>query len=167
MTYQNRYPWMTNEMRTRITTKNKLGYKVFLNPEDINLKNEYKLKRNRLISDLRNIEIDYYSNELEINKYDIKKPWKILRNIVGKNSDKNKQKNIFSINNKIISNSQVIAEEFNNFFVSIVPQLASNIYSSTNHMSYMNTVVNSIFIPDITTIEVINVILLLKNSCAG
>ena len=44
MTYQNRYPWMTNEMRTRITTKNKLGYKVFLNPEDINLKNEYKLK---------------------------------------------------------------------------------------------------------------------------
>ena len=129
------------------TTKNKLGYKVFLNPEDINLKNEYKLKRNRLISDLRNMEIDYYSNELEINEYDIKK--------------------IFSINNKIISNSQVIAEEFNNFFVSIGPQLASNIYSSTNHMSYMNTVVNSIFIPDITTIKVINVILLLKNSCAG
>ena len=31
----------------------------------------------------------------------------------------------------------------------------------------MNTVVNSIFIPDITTIEAINVILLLKNSCAG
>ena len=61
----------------------------------------------------------------------------------------------------------MIAEEFNNFFVSIGPQLASNIYSSTNHMSYMNTVVNSIFIPDITTIEVINVILLLKNSCAG
>ena len=90
-----------------------------------------------------------------------------MRNIIGKNSDKNKQKNIFSINNKIISNSQVIAQEFNNFFVSIGPQLASNISSSTNHMVYMNTVANSIFIPDITTIEVINVILLLKNSCAG
>ena len=59
----------------------------------------------------------------------------------------------------------MIAQEFNNFFVSIGPQLASNISSSTNHMVYMNTVVNSIFIPDITTIEVINVILLLKNSC--
>ena len=44
--------------------KNKLGHKVFLNPENINLKNEYKLKRNRLISDLRNMEINYYSNEL-------------------------------------------------------------------------------------------------------
>ena len=42
-----------------------------------------------------------------------------MRNIIGKNSDKNKQKNIFSTNNKIISNSQVIAQEFNNFFVSI------------------------------------------------
>ena len=90
-----------------------------------------------------------------------------MRNIIGKNSDKNKQKNLFSINNKIISNSQVIDQEFNNFFVSIGPQLASNISSSTNHMVYMNTVANSIFIPDITTIEVINVILLLKNSCAG
>ena len=95
MTYQNRYPWMTNEMRTRITTKNKLGYKVFLDPEDINLKNEYKLKRNRLISDLRNMEIDYYSNELQINKYGIKNTWKILRNIIGNNSDKNRQKTYF------------------------------------------------------------------------
>ena len=34
-------------------------------------------------------------------------------------------------------------------------------------MFYINTVANSIFIPDITTIEVLNVILLLKNSCAG
>ena len=34
-------------------------------------------------------------------------------------------------------------------------------------MFYMNNVVNSIFIPDITTIEVINAILPLKNSCAG
>ena len=39
-----------------------------------------------------------------------------MRNTIGKNSDKNMQKNIFSINNKIISNSQVIVQEFNNFF---------------------------------------------------
>ena len=50
--------------------------------------------------------------------------------------------NIFSINNTLISNSQVIAEEFNNFVVSIGPQLASNISSSTNHMFYTNTVAN-------------------------
>ena len=74
---------------------------------------------------------------------------------------------MFSINNKIISDSQVVAEEFNNFFVSIGPQLASTISSSTTHMSYMNSVANSIFLPDITTVEVRNVILLMKNSSAG
>ena len=52
------------------------------------------------------MEINYYSNELEINKFDILKNWTIMRNIIGKNSDKNKQKNMFSINNTIISNSQ-------------------------------------------------------------
>ena len=46
-------------------------------------------------------------------------------------------------------------------------QLDSNMSSSINHMVYMNTVANSIFIPDITTIEVIHVILLLKNGCTG
>ena len=59
------------------------------------------------------MEINYYSNELKMNKFNIKKPGKIIRNIIGKNSDKNKQNNIFSINNKIISNSQVIVQEFN------------------------------------------------------
>ena len=114
------------------------------------------------------MEIDYYSNELEINKSDILKTWKMLINMIGKNSDKNKLKKSFSINNKIISNSQVIAEEFNKFVcVSIGPQLVSNISTGTSHMVYMNSVANSVFIPDITTKEVRNVILLIKNSSAG
>ena len=68
----------------------------------------------------------------------------------------------YYINNKIISNSQVIAEQFKIFVVSIGPQIPSNISSTTNHMFYMNTVANSIFVPDITIIKLINVILHLK-----
>ena len=64
---------------------------------------------------------------------------------------------MFSINNKIIRDSQVVAEEFNNVFVSIGPQLAS-----TSHMFYMNSVANSIFYQTVR-----NVILLMKNSSAG
>ena len=51
--------------------------------------------------------------------------------------------------------------------MSIRPQLASNISTGTSHMVYMNNVANSVFIPDITTKEVRNVILLMKNSSAG
>ena len=46
------------------------------------------------------MEIDYYSN-------DILKRWTILRNIIGKSLIRINRKIFFSINNKIISNSQV------------------------------------------------------------
>ena len=79
MTYKNRYPWMTNSLRTKIAEKNKLGLKSIKNPDNIELKRLYKRKRNQLISELRNTEIIYYSNQLEIHKNDSKKSWKILK----------------------------------------------------------------------------------------
>ena len=75
---------------------------------------------------------------------------------------KRTSKRNISINIEIISNCQLITDEFHKCFVSIRPQLASNISSSTNHIFYMNTIANSIVIPDILTIEVRNVMLLMK-----
>ena len=48
------------------------------------------------------------------------------KNIIGKNSDKKIIITMFSLNNKTISDSQVVAEKFNHFFVVIGPQLASS-----------------------------------------
>ena len=76
--YRNRYKWMTNKLRAQISEKNRLGYQAFCNPENLNLKNEYKQRRNRLISDLRNAEIKYFSNELDIHKNDVKQSWKFF-----------------------------------------------------------------------------------------
>ena len=56
---------------------------------------------------------------------------------------------------------------FNNFLVLIGPQLTNTISSSTSRMPYMNSVTNSIFLPDSTTVEVRNIILLMQNSSAG
>ena len=54
LTYKNRYPWMTNSLRTKIAEKNKLGLKSIKNPNNIELNRLYKRKRNHLISELRN-----------------------------------------------------------------------------------------------------------------
>ena len=72
MTYRNRYVWMTNKLRTQITEKNILGLEAFKNPDNIELKETYKRKRNKLTSDMRNTEIEYYSNQLDIHKNDTK-----------------------------------------------------------------------------------------------
>ena len=55
------------------------------------------------------MEIEYYSNALDINKSVISKNIENYRKYYWKNSDK-KIKSMFSINNRIISDSQVIAE---------------------------------------------------------
>ena len=53
LTYQNRYKWMiNNKLRTQICKKCILGYQAFRNPDNFNLKNKYKQRRNSLISDL-------------------------------------------------------------------------------------------------------------------
>ena len=61
----------------------------------------------------------------------------------------------------------MIADEFNNFFVSIGTQLANNISNTVSPLSYVHSVVNSIVISTITTLEVRNIILSTKNSSPG
>ena len=167
LTYKNRHPWMTNLLRNKIAEKNKLGLKALKSPDDIELNGHYKRKRNELISELRNTEIIYYSNQLEIHKNDSKNSWKILKSIIGKNSGCSKRKMKLTINNETVYNSRTIANEFNNFFVSIGPALADTITCSVDPMSYVDNIMNSIAISYVSNMDVKNIILSLKNSSPG
>ena len=75
-----------------------------------------------------------------------------------------KKKLIFDINNKTTTDPNVIANRFNNFFVTIGPQLAKNIKSDINPLSYVKSVNKSMVLTDVTSTEVRNVIASLKNS---
>ena len=127
----------------------------------------YNRAKNMLKSSLRNAEIQYYSHQLEMHKTDISKSWKILKNIIGKHSCRSKPTMHFNINNESVSNSTDIAESFNNFFVSIGPQLAENISCETNPLTYVNNIERSIVILDVTCEEIKGVIHSLNNSSSG
>ena len=103
---------------------------------------------------MKNKEIEYYSNQLEINKNDSSKSWKILKNIIGKDSYKSSIKQTFSIDDITVTDSTAIANGFNNFFVSIGPRLANDIKCTINPMSYVNSIEHSIVITDISCTEV-------------
>ena len=53
---------------------------------------EYKNTKRDLQSKLRNCEIKYYSDELELNQCDMTKTWKVIRIIFGLNSKNSRQK---------------------------------------------------------------------------
>ena len=140
---------MTEELRTQIKHKNAL-YAETLKKRDKDIQEKYNKLKNELTSSLKNKEILYYSNQLEIHKNDISKSWKILKQIIGKDSYKSSTNQEFCIGNTSITDSTAIANGFNNFFVSIGQKLAKDITSDVNPMSYINSIEHIIVITDIS-----------------
>ena len=108
---------MTPDLRHKICEKNAMYQATLSDPQNKELLIEYKKKKNSLNSQLKNTEILYYSNELDINKHDASKSWNLLKNKIGKQGENYLQKKTFPIDNVIIDNSETIANEFNNVFV--------------------------------------------------
>ena len=134
MTYKNRYPWLSAALRTQIKLKN-AKHKEALKSNDHTVKDEYKNIKRELHSSLRKSEISYYSNQLDLHRLDVGKRWKVLREILNTNNPSSKKKLIFDINNKTTTYPNEIATGFNNFFVTIGPQLAKNMKSDINLLS--------------------------------
>ena len=158
---------MTEELRKQIIHKNKLYLSTLQEPDNIDLTNRYKQIRNSLIAVLKNTEIQYHSNELELHKNDIAKTWKTMKNIIGKENNNSNNSFSITINGKLTTDTDLIVNEFNNFFVDIGPTLAEDITCDVNPLTYLNTVPNSMVIAVITVNEVFNVIQSLKNSSPG
>ena len=104
---------------------------------------------------------------LNFIKNDLSKSGKILLSIIGKYYNNSTRKLSFNINNTVVTDSEVIANEFNNFFVSIGPTLASNITCSKDPLTYVNGIVNSIVVHNVTSMDIRTVISSLKNSSPG
>ena len=124
-------------------------------------------QRNTLTSELRNAEIWYYSKQLELNKSDLSQSWKILKTIIGKGINKTGRKLNFCINGYNVAESELIANEFNEFFTTIGSKLSSTISCTVSPMSYVDITEHSIYIYATTPTEVKQIIKSLKNSRPG
>ena len=76
-----------------------------------------------------------------------------MKNIIQKSDNEE-----FVINYKITLDGKEIAKGFNNYFVNIGRSLAQQITTTINPLSYINTNINSIYIPDILKNENITVV---------
>ena len=90
-----------------------------------------------------------------------------MKTIIGKKRNNCKHKFSFLIDDSTITDSQVIVNEFKNFFVSIGRKLSKEIVSTVSTLSYVNQVNNSIFIDEVSVTEVRTTILSLTNSTPG
>ena len=75
----------------------------------------------------------------------------------------------FILNGSFITAKSTISSKFNDFFVNMGPNLAKKIPpQNISPLKFMgNPITNSIFLPDVTTDEMKNIVLSLKNGAAG
>ena len=124
--------------------------------------------KNTNLSKQRKAERDYYHEQFEIHKNDLKNSWKIIKEMIGKvDHHKVKKHTTFLINNQYSTDSKIIANQFNEYFIKVGSALANNIKSHVDPLSYVQRNKTTLNIPDIGVNEIQSVISSLSNSTTG
>ena len=120
-------------------------------------KQNYKQFKNRNLNE-----------QFELNKQDLKKLWKIIKNIIGKEDNKCSMNQIdFLINGQYVSDRKTIANTFNNYFINVGSSLASSIQSEIDPLLYFQPNNNYIYVPKIDIFEIESIISSIHNSSTG
>ena len=158
-------PWLTIALRNSIKRKNKL-YAIYLKHKTNQSLVFYKRYKNKLTSLLKTAEKSYYQSKLQCT---LKHTWRLLKELMGQNTMRKTQTE-FYINNSKITEKETIANEFNNYFVNIGPNLISKIpLTAPNPMSYLDTTKTypTVFLTPTTTDELNTIICNLKPVSPG
>jgi hypothetical protein len=166
--YKNRKSWLTDGLKKSIKVKNNLYLKQLKSGDNRHI-DKYKKYRNRLNHLLRIAEKSHITQLLEKYKFDMKKTWRVMKDIVNKN---NKPPNcsVFKQNDKLITDKKEICNSFNNFFINIGNTLDKKIPpSNINPLKFMSgNFDQSIFLKPVTENELIMIINKMKsNSSPG
>ena len=152
-----RKPWLTKGLLKSINTKHKLFIKMKNNP--INLQNacKYKHYRNVLTKLLKSAKKSYYSNKFSFTRGNTNKTWKVINEVLNKIKTKSAPKELNSSNDKPLTNSYDIGEEFNDYFTNIGPNLAASLTNTGDFRQYLTgNQTNSLFFHPVSEIEVFN-----------
>ena len=134
LNYSNKLPWITKGLRVSIKQKHILKNILEKNPTAENIMN-YKRHRNALTSLMRKTERRYNEDQLELYKNDLRKVWKIMKEVFGKMNDSRKQDLEMFVDGSIPKDPKTIVNAFNEYFVDVGPKLASGIKSDVIYIS--------------------------------
>ena len=101
----------------------------------------FKTTRNKVNIELRSAKKYCYSSKIAGQKFNPKKAWKHINNLLGR-QNKPTVINELCVGENNLANHKDIAEGFNEYFSSIGPNLASNIDSSSYNLKRMSKILN-------------------------
>ena len=129
----------------------------------------YKNYRNKLHHLIKIAEKRHYSELLNECQDNIKKTWQIIKNIVNKTKASQLQTKFKLNDGSFTTDGYVISNKFNDFSVNIGPNLAAKIpEQNLSPLDYMDQpLLNSIYLSEVTSEEISNILKSLKNGAAG
>lgn len=122
-------PWMTDEILTEINIRNKLFAKLKKQPFNVNLKNQYKLLRNKVNGMIVETKRIYFQKKFDGVKNNSKEMWKTI-NVVTENVRVSKPiTEIYDEDGSIINQNDMkkLTNRFNSFFANVGEAMASAI----------------------------------------
>ena len=155
--------WLAKGILPSVQQKNVL-YRKFIRTKDLTerklLLQNFKIYKNTFHRFTRINRSDYYKHYFEEPKYSSKKTWDWIRSIISLKTNSHKKIRSINISNKTESNSKIMTETFNSYFVTIGRDVDSKIiHTSTSYKDYLQgSVLNSFFLRPAIEKEVISVI---------
>ena len=154
-----RKPWMTPALLKSTKTKDKLYKRYQKSPTDKN-KRDYCAYKNIFTTLKRKAEKNYLAAKFEQAKSDLRETWKIIKDVINKKPTDSLITDSFKFENKIITNPEDISNEFNDFFVTIGPNLDAKIDPpQVNFETFLSkSVKESFFIEPTSSDEIVRTI---------
>uniref|UniRef100_A0A672HNX1 Reverse transcriptase domain-containing protein n=1 Tax=Salarias fasciatus TaxID=181472 RepID=A0A672HNX1_SALFA len=151
-------PWMTKGIKNACKKKNYL-YRNFLKEQTKEAENKYKKYKNKLVWIIRNRRKDYYSEQLNENRNNIKSTWGILNKVLNTKEEKNFYPKYFVKENIEIHDEKEITNEFCKYFTNVGPNLTVNISKNSNiDENLINNHMNSIFLEKVEKEEILKIV---------
>ena len=124
--------WITRGLIKSSKTKEKL-YKKFIKKPTRNNEQNYKKYRNKLNHLTRIAKKNYYCKKFCQAQNDIKSTWKTINQLLDKQKSKSSlPRSFLNDNNEEINDPNLIANNFNDFFVNVGPKLAKEFRHNTD-----------------------------------
>ena len=116
-----KHPWITTDIKQEQQNRDK-AYKKFCITKMEKDWDEYKEKRNKVVSMIRKQKVIYYERNIDNNKNDSQKMWRTLKTLIG---SKKECANYNDIDFGQYSSS--VEENFNNFFSDSIAEISNSI----------------------------------------
>ena len=154
-------PWITPEILKLIRIRDKLFARKKRQPSNEHVKLVYNQARNRVNHKIKSSRKDYNKAYFERYCNDVRKIWEGIRKIVYVKKSTSFSISHLNVKNKIIDDPKEIAENFNDFFVTVGPE-TENTVPVTPNMSHRRFMKNqndySMIIAHISNEEVLDLI---------